>query len=316
MRCPGCCVVLCIVASLTGGCAEEPGTRTFSEGFVEGCEGHRIAYQKWTDNDGAEGTLIFSNGRTEYTDKYHHLLPIIQRDLDVIFFDHFGQGRSDGIRAHVNSVDDEHACDLQQVVYEVSEPEIPRYLLSHSMGGLAAIRAIQRDPALVDASVFSAPMWGFSWPEGLSEESARAMAEVMVESGLAEEPMFEDSGDIAACEDARLTHDCDLYDQFKDDPLTHIGASTWGAGVAFFEGMDLMMAELDAVAIPVHVMTAGDEHYVDPDSHPVVCDGINSLSPGLCSQSFFGDDWHELLNEVDRAQYLEEALSFFDQHGQ
>ena len=30
----------------------------------------------------------------------------------------------------------------------------------------------------------------------------------------------------------------------------------------------------------------------------------------------FGDDWHELLNEVDRAEYLEEALSFFEQHGQ
>lgn len=305
-----------VVASLlVVGCAEPPAPMelSFSEGFIPGCRGHQIAYQQWLSAEDARGTLILSTGRTEYSDKYHHLLPLLDPDLDVIFFDHLGQGRSDGLRAHVSSVDEEYACDMQQVITTLAAPDRPRYLLSHSMGGLAAIRAIQMDPGLVDAAVFSAPMWGLKLPEGTSAASARAVAEAMVDSGRAEEPMVADDGDISDCDEAKLTHDCDLYDQFKDDPLTHIGAPTWGAGVAFLDGIDRMHAALDAVPVPIHVLTAGDDHYVDVPTQATVCDGINRHGAGPCTQSRYDDDWHELLNEVSRATYLGEALDFFSQ---
>ena len=42
---------------------EAPG-RSFSEGFIDGCEGHALSYQKWTDDSSAYGTLIFATGRT------------------------------------------------------------------------------------------------------------------------------------------------------------------------------------------------------------------------------------------------------------
>ena len=287
-------------------------TRTFEEGFLEGCEGNQIAYQKWTDDSEAYATLVFASGRTEYTDKYHHLIPLIDRNLDIVFYDHIGQGRSDGIRAHLNSVDDEFACDLRSVVHTLAEPSRPVFLLSHSMGGLAAIRALQLEPDLFAAAAFSAPMWAIHFPEGFTSESAREFSELMISNGMAEEPMATDDDTISSCEDAKLTHDCDLYDAFKDDPLTHIGSSTWGASMAFLNGWDAMHADLDKVTAPIHVLSSGDDSYVDSKSHKLVCDGINLIHPERCSLETYASDWHELLNEVDRALYLESVLSFFD----
>ena len=43
-------------------------------------------------------------------------------------------------------------------------------------------------------------------------------------------------------------------------------------------------------------------------------DGINTSQPGLCSRDIFENDWHELLNEIDRDVYMESTLSFFDKH--
>ncbi len=292
---------------------EAPG-RSFSEGFIDGCEGHALSYQKWTDDSSAYGTLIFATGRTEYTDKYHHLLPLIRRNLDIVFYDHFGQGRSDGVRAHVNSIEEEHACDLKKVIDELTDPNKPRFLLSHSMGGLSSMRAIQLNPDMVEAAVFSAPMWGLVLPEGFTEETALQAAEMMVENGSAEVPMSEASETVASCEEAKLTHDCELYDQFASDPLTAIGPATWGAAVAFLKGITNMNASLGDVAVPVHVFTAGDEYYVDSKSHPLVCDGINAIHPGRCTRDILENDWHEVLNEVDRDAYMETALSFFDKH--
>ncbi len=292
----------------------ERAARTLTEGFIDGCAGNQILYQKWSDDGGAYATLVFASGRTEYTDKYHHLLPLIDRNLDVVFFDHIGQGRSDGVRAHVNDVDAEFACDLQTVVQSLVDVAKPKFLLSHSMGGLAAIRALQLTPNLVDAAAFSAPMWGLAYPDGLTPDAAREIAHVMLESGSAETPMLPSDGVIAPCEEAKLTHDCALYNAFKDDPMTHIGASTWGAGLAFLDALERVNRDVAAVAVPLLVLSAGDDAYVDADRHPLVCDAINAATPGLCTLETHPDAWHELLNEVDRAQHLETVLGFFDAH--
>lgn len=319
--------IVCLFCALTFGCGEstdngtgtDPETntentfpsRTFTDGLIEGCEGNNISYHKWTDDDEAYATLIFSTGRSEYTDKYHHLIPLIDRHINIVFYDHIGQGRSDGTRAHLNNVDTEFACDLQQVVHQLTDPSLPRFILAHSMGSLAVIRALQLEPDLADAAAFSSPMWGLVFPGGVDVETARLLATDQVEQGNSEVPIAE-PGPVDNCEDAKITHDCELYDQFSNDPLTLIGSATWGAGLAFINGIDAMKASLGDITVPFFIQSAGDEYWVDPTSHAAVCDGINAIHPEQCSLVVHDGEWHELLNEIDRAAYMESYLEFFD----
>ena len=324
--------IFCMVTALTFGCADTetetaPGTntetnadnefptRTFEAGFIDGCEGNSISYNKWTDDDEAYATLIFSTGRSEYTDKYHHLIPLIDRHINIVFYDHIGQGRSDGTRAHVNDVDTEFACDLQEVVHQLTDETLPRFILAHSMGSLAVVRALQLEPDLAVAAAFSSPMWGLLFPGGIDVETARILATDQVAQGNSEQPVIPSDGSpIATCEEAKITHDCELYDQFADDPLTIIGSATWGAGLAFINAIDSMMASLADIRVPFFIQSAGDEHWVDDSSHPALCDGINAIYPEQCSLVVHEGDWHELLNEIDRETYMEAYLDFFDSH--
>lgn len=331
--------IFCLIAAMTFGCADstetdtetgaetgaeaetETGdqntfpTRTFEEGFIDGCEGNSISYNKWTDDNDAYATLIFSTGRSEYTDKYHHLIPLIDRNINIVFYDHIGQGRSDGTRAHVNNVDTEFACDLKQVVEQLTDDSLPRFILAHSMGSLAVVRALQLNPDLAVAAAFSSPMWGLVFPGGIDVETARLLATDQVAQGNSEEPIVPaDGSPVDTCEEAKITHDCELYDAFANDPLTMIGSATWGAGLAFISAIDAMMASLADIQIPFFIQSAGDEHWVDDSSHPAVCDGINALYPEQCSLVIHPGEWHELLNEIDRAAYMEAYLDFFDSH--
>jgi alpha-beta hydrolase superfamily lysophospholipase len=290
-------------------------SRTFESGFIEGCEGNQISYNKWADDGEPYATLIFSTGRSEYTDKYHHLIPLIDRNVDIVFYDHIGQGRSDGTRAHVNDVDAEHACDLREVARQLTDENLPRFILAHSMGSLGTVRALQLQPDLAVAAAFSSPMWGLIFPGGVDVETARTLAVSQVETGNGEAPIIPPDGSpVDTCEEAKITHDCELYDQFANDPLTMIGSATWGAGLAFLNAIDLMMASLADVKVPFFIQAAGDEHYVDATSHPAVCDGINAIYPEQCRLVVHENDWHELLNEVDRATYMADYLDFFDSH--
>ena len=91
-----------------------------------------------------------------------------------------------------------------------------------------------------------------------------------------------------------------------------IGPSTWGAGLAFLQGIHDMMGDLDKIQTPIHVFSSGDDAYVDSTTHSLVCDEINSEKPLLCSIEHFEQDWHELFNELNRNSYMEKAMSFFD----
>jgi len=95
-------------------------------------DGIRIRFAIW---DGSQNYVLIFPGRTEYIEKYAKT-------------------------GHVEDYDD-YQKDLKAVL---STPQIQElgakfHLLSHSMGGLIALRTIH-DGMDIQSCVFSAPMWG------------------------------------------------------------------------------------------------------------------------------------------------------------
>jgi acylglycerol lipase len=111
-----------------------------------GCSGE-IAYTTYEYDGTAEATLIVVNGRAEYTDQYDHWLNYLySRPWNVVMWDHFGQGRSEGPRAHADDFDLQHVRDMGAVIEQLSDPALPLVSASHSTGGLVTIRYIQQKP--------------------------------------------------------------------------------------------------------------------------------------------------------------------------
>lgn len=293
-------------------CSDSDPIETYAprvDGEIQSCTDNiQIAYQVWRYNGNPEATLVFLNGRTEYTDKYHHLIELIEKPWDIIMFDHYGQGRSGGPRAHADNFDDQHVCDMKNIIDELADATIPVAVIAHSMGGFVATRFAQLYPDAVSAFALSSPMYGIPLPGGMDEETAKALSLSLIESGKGEEPTGE-SEPRPGCDENIVTHDCELYNQFKDDPYTLIGEPTWGWGYAALTGFESLFEDVDNITNPFLIMQAGEELVVLPEKQEEFCD---LLGAERCTLSVYENDYHELFNETDREDVMEESILFID----
>ncbi len=300
----------------TGSCFKqddyEAGTRSYDGGTILGCSGD-IAYEKWTYHGGARGTIVFASGRTEYSDKYHRLADMLAAwPYNLIIYDHYGQGRSDGIRAHADDFDKQHACDMKAIIHQLASKKLPVAVMAHSMGGLVAVRMAQIYPDAAKVYVLGSPMLGLLTGD-MTDDQVRQLAEAMCGTGKCEDPSGEPAERVS-CEENTVTHDCDFYDAFKDDEVTHIGRPTFGWLRAFYEAQDKIAEEMGVLGRPFLVMQAGDEQVVDTDAQTKFCEQLDKVSRGGCELKVWPEAYHELFNEVEREKVVEYAMDFIETH--
>ena len=129
------------------------------------CEdGVRVRVATW--KHGTKGTILIFPGRSEYIEKYG---PTVQSILDLGYsaavIDWRGQGISERIASNHQLGHVKHFLDYQkdvtQMLNAVKEAGLPKIhtLLSHSMGGTIALRALHNGLDIKKV-IFSAPMWG------------------------------------------------------------------------------------------------------------------------------------------------------------
>lgn len=276
----------------------------YESGYIAGCSG-QIHYQKWAQNQPAVATLVVLNGRTEYVDKFHHLVPLLTRPWDIIMFDHYGQGRSEGVRAHAEDFDAYQVCDFGKVLAATTNPSLPTLVMAHSMGGFIAIRFEELHPGTINGLVLSAPMLGID-SSPLNTEQAINVASIGIEGGRAE-ANYKDNYARTDCDDWKLTHDCPLYEEFRRDPLTLIGYPTFGWLYAALTGMLQALEDSAKVQIPIIIFQAELDNTVLPEPQEQFCG-----SAADCELFLREGDYHDMLSELDRDEIIQQSLEFFD----
>ncbi|PZQ96818.1 MAG: alpha/beta hydrolase [Cereibacter sphaeroides] len=127
-------------------------------------DGVRIRIAIWPE--GEKGTVLILPGRTESVEKYGRVAADLHdRGYASVSVDWRGQGLADrparsAMTGHVARFTD-YQIDLSAVMTALPSLSLPQpvYLLSHSMGGAIALRALMEGLS-VRAAVFTAPMWG------------------------------------------------------------------------------------------------------------------------------------------------------------
>ncbi len=112
------------------------------------------------------GTVMLMPGRTEYIEKYCHIIRRLQaRSFNVICYDWRGQGLSDRPDHRTDIGHVEKFTDYQldwkaaMTLPGIVALDGPKYIFAHSMGGTIGLRAMSEGLS-VEAAVFSSPMWG------------------------------------------------------------------------------------------------------------------------------------------------------------
>ncbi|MBK3775023.1 alpha/beta hydrolase [Azospirillum sp. YIM DDC1] len=280
-------------------------------GWVTMGDGTRLRTAHWTATaTPPRGTALLLTGRAEFIEKYAETAgELLARGFDVFAFDWRNQGLSDrplpNRQIHHLDSFDTLAGDLDEVVEQLVRPRRhgPLLLVAHSMGGLVALMALLRNPALCDAAVLTAPMFDiFTGP--VPRRMAVWLAERLCARGRAAEyafgqhdydpveGLFTPVNPITADPRRYATY----HDAFRDRPELRVGGVSFGWVRAALRAADHIRftAALERVTTPILLLSAPADAVVRSESHRLAAARL-----GNAVLKEHPDAKHELLMERD-----------------
>ncbi|HEY1516735.1 MAG TPA: alpha/beta fold hydrolase, partial [Solirubrobacteraceae bacterium] len=250
-----------------------------------------IFVRRWDTND-PQRIVILVHGIGEHSGRYEHVAERLVADGAVVYApDHRGHGRSDGERGQVEDVE-VLVDDLAKVVAlaQGEHPGVPSALLGHSLGGIIATRLVQRGDHDLSALVLTGPAIGGNPAfEGL----------------LAMDPIPDVPIDPAV-----LSRDPKVGEAYASDPLVYhgpLGRPTLEAILVTAVGAIADGPRLGALPT---LWLHGEEDALAPLAPTRAA--IEHIRGDQLEEQIYPGARHEILNETNREEVLDEVASFLD----
>ncbi len=223
------------------------------------------------------GSIIFSPGRTEFSEKYlETLADLTARGFNILILDPRGQGLSDRLtddplKSYVRDFQD-YADDLAFAAEQFA-PLLPKphLLFGHSMGGTIVLQAVISGAMSPSAVICSAPMLGlFDLESSVTSWLIRLMSHL----GFKKKNLpfqTQKQGIPIPFENNKLTSDPKRYaiwaSYFLNIPKLRVGQPTYGWITAALRSMAFVNRNASKLKIPGLIIAAGADPIVDPASN-------------------------------------------------
>jgi alpha-beta hydrolase superfamily lysophospholipase len=268
-----------------------------TEGHLEAGPGLLLFRRAWLPRE-TERVLAIVHGFAEHSGRYDTLGAwFAARGCAVHSYDQRGHGRSDGPRRHIESFD-EYLDDLDRFLERVAgeHPDLPLFLVGHSMGGLvAAAHACERSTRAA-AIVLSGP--ALRLPDDFSPLRLRAVRllrrlapRVAMKSGI---------------DPDGLSRDPEVVRNYLEDPLVDT-RMTFSHAASLLEALQRTAATASRVRAPMLLL-----HGADDPICPV--EGSRAFHAGLAvpgsALRIYPRLRHEIFNEPERETVYQDLLDW------
>ena len=257
-------------------------------------DGHAapLVGRRWPAQDPTWIALLV-HGYGEHVGRYEWVAGRLgERGAAVYGVDHVGHGRSGGERVVVEDVDgvvdDVHL--LAQLAAE-EHPGLPVVLVGHSMGGLIGARYAQRYGSELSAVVLTGPVLG-RWDA--------------VEALLGAEEIPDTPIDPST-----LSRDESVGEAYVADDLVWHGPFKRPTLVALSSAMERVSASGVIDDVPVLWLHGEDDQLVPIEPSR---EGWSRIAGEDAEQTSYPGARHEILNETNKAEVLDDALAFVARH--
>jgi len=233
--------------------------------------------------------LVIAHGLGEHGGSYARIARELTSALgiEVVSFDFRGSGRSEGKRGCVKTYD-ELTVDLVAAIEwaKRERPDLSRFLLGHSNGGLVAIRSVQNRELPISGLILSNPSIRLvikvpRWKLGVAEVLRRVAPRVTLPSGLENDKLTRDPEVIAAIEQDILRHD-------RVSAPLYFGMRNAGP---------LALAQAGAITVPTLILIGEADPIIDPEMGRLFFEKLGSADKTLRT---YPGMRHEPLNELGR----------------
>jgi len=264
-----------------------------------------LVWQSWIPVS-PRGVIVIIHGLAEHSGRYRETADFLSENGWAVYAcDLRAHGLSPDPpkagRVHVNRFED-YFRDVDALTGLAREkyPELPMYLLGHSMGGLISIRYSLEKPAGLAGVIISSPALG-THPEFKPPFLLKLMVSIL--SRLAPRLLVASDLDTQA-----ISKDPAVVKAYIDDPLVSQKVSTrW-----YNEIMKSMRKAHEGAAslrIPMLLMQSGADRLVDPAAPGR---WANAAPDGLVDLVVWDGLYHEMFNEPEKDQVRTRLLEWLD----
>lgn len=253
---------------------------------------------KWEAEGEAKAVIVMVHGAMEHHGRYGWLIEMWRASgFHVIMGDLPGQGMTTrSNRGHINSFD-EYIFEVKDWIQASYRYELPVFLLGHSMGGLVAIRLLQKEGPRLAGVILSSPCLGLvktphKFLNVLSYGLNAIYPSLRMNSGL--------TVDMA-------TRNLDVREADSNDTLyvTKVSIRWYRELAAAMKAAFLDQGHIQD--IPMLVMQGGDDKIVKKAS---VKEWFNSMPLSEKRFKEWPKCYHEIFNEPEREDVFEYAKDF------
>jgi alpha-beta hydrolase superfamily lysophospholipase len=246
--------------------------------------------------------VVIVHGYAEHKGRYRQLVEdLVKAGYACLLLDLRGHGDSGGRRGHVSSFE-EYRTDLDSFLDEVRAapaPPSPLLLLGHSLGGLIALDFVLHRPDVFDALAVSSPYLAPAFPipffkRTLLPPVAGFVPTLAVPTGL--DPSW-------------LSHDAQVVDAYAADPKV-FSTVTLGWFTEIRKAQAEVFEKAPAIVSPILVQIGSADPIADPNRTRALVDRLGSASKRLL---VYPDFFHEVFNELKRAQVVSDLLAWLDE---
>ena len=162
-------------------------------------------------NNKKNNFIVIAHGFAEHSGRYEHLfLRLNQANFNILAFDFRGHGYSDGKRGFINNLE-EYLYDLEAAYIQASNMfnKEKGFLIAHSMGALISTFFAKKYENKLNGIILSSPFFSImqyipKWKILASSFLNKFFPNFSMKNGIKAE---------------ELTHDTNMIEQYKNDPL-------------------------------------------------------------------------------------------------
>jgi alpha-beta hydrolase superfamily lysophospholipase len=244
--------------------------------------------------------VVLAHGLSEHSGRYEHVAErLISEGFAVEALDYRGHGRSEGTRAVVEVDHLVQDLDLLVDAAAAAHPDLPLFLLGHSMGGLIATLYATGHQHKLTGLVLSAPLAALEAASPMTRLTARVISTVAPRLGL------------VGIDSALVSRDPEVVRAYDSDPLVYRGRVPARTVSELASAIDSLPERARAITVPVLIMYGSGDHLVPP-AGSVMLDSV-ILSSDKTFKVYDGL-FHEILNEPEQQQVLDDLCAWLLAH--